>query len=325
MTDKQQMTPSASSQTAFVIEHGFSVAAILKTAPLEPLENRLLIMHALGLTRTQLITQDQRNVDAQQAEQLTQLFRRRMDGEPIAYILGEREFFGLMLEVTPAVLIPRPDTELLVELALERLTDAQPGRNITHQSVLDLGTGSGAIAIAIAAMRPHVEVTAVDVSIEALAVARRNAARHLASRSGKFNLVHSDWYAALNTSDAIGKSTPERFDLIVANPPYIVEGDRHLSQGDLRFEPLNALTDHADGLSALRIIANKASDHLHQGGWLLMEHGYDQAEAVVALLHALPFEAIQSWQDLAGIARVSGGRLKSTAEITHEPITPNPD
>ncbi|MDY7546525.1 peptide chain release factor N(5)-glutamine methyltransferase [Glaciimonas sp. CA11.2] len=325
MTDKQQTTPSASSQTAFAIEHGFSVAGILKTAPLEPLENRLLIMHALGLTRTQLITQDQRSVDAQQAALLTQLFRRRMEGEPIAYILGEREFFGLMLEVTPDVLIPRPDTELLVELALERLTDAQPSQNITPQTVLDLGTGSGAIAIAIAATRTHVQVTAVDVSIEALAVARRNAARHLALRADKFNLVHSDWYAALNTSDALGKSTPQRFDMIVANPPYIVEGDRHLSQGDLRFEPLNALTDHADGLSALRIIANNASDHLNQGGWLLMEHGYDQAEAVIALLQTLPFEAIQSWQDLAGIARVSGGRLKSAAEIRHEPITPNPD
>lgn len=316
MTDKQQTTLSAPPpQTAFVIDPGASVAAIIKTAPLETLENRLLVMHALGLTRTQLITQDQRIVDKQQAEHLTQLFRRRMDGEPIAYIIGEREFFGLMLEVTPAVLIPRPETELLVELALGRLSDAQPNQNIMHQSVLDLGTGSGAIAIAIAAMRPQVQVTAVDVSIDALAVARRNAARHLAGRSGDFNLVHSDWYAALNKSSEFGEPTPQRFDLIVANPPYIVEGDRHLSQGDLRFEPLNALTDHADGLSALRIIANNASDHLNQDGWLLMEHGYDQAEAVIALLHTLPFEAIQSWQDLAGIARVSGGRLKSAAEI----------
>ncbi|QRX83856.1 peptide chain release factor N(5)-glutamine methyltransferase [Glaciimonas sp. PAMC28666] len=309
MTDRCQTQPAA-----FVIEDGSSLATILQAAPLVALENRLLVMHALNLTRTQLITQDQRCVSAQEAEQLSKLFRRRLEGEPIAYILGQREFFGLVLEVTPAVLIPRPETELLVELALERLPDNQ-----ATQSVLDLGTGSGAIAIAIASLRPNAQVTAVDVSTDALAVTTRNAARHLTSADNKFNVVHSNWYAALNITSAGGETMPQRFDLIVANPPYIVDGDLHLSQGDLRFEPLDALTDHADGLSALRTIASEAPEHLNQGGWLLMEHGYDQAEAVTALLRTLPFESIQSWQDLAGISRVSGGRLKAVTSASGQP------
>jgi release factor glutamine methyltransferase len=292
------MTPMDQPPPACVIEAGSSVATVLKNAPLEALENRILLMHVMRLTRTQLITQDQRVLDAQQARQLCHLFQRRLQGEPIAYIVGQREFFGLMLEVTPDVLIPRPETELLVELALERLPSGPP-----TPSALDLGTGSGAIAIAIAHMRPDAMVTALDVSTDALAVARRNAERHLASNLANFSLLQSDWYSALRA---------QRFDLIVANPPYIVKGDQHLAQGDLRFEPLNALTDHADGLSALRVIINGAVRYLKDGGWLLMEHGYDQAAAVQGLLQALPFESIQSWQDLAGIERVSGGRLKKT-------------
>lgn len=303
MTHKQ-----GSQQTPFYIKPGSSVATIIKTAPLDLLENRLLVMYALNFTRTQLITRDQRCVDVPEAERLTQLFQRRLKGEPIAYILGQREFFGLMLEVTPAVLIPRPETELLVELALERIPAHQ-----ANQSVLDLGTGSGAIAIAIASMRPNAQVTAVDFSIEALTVATRNAARHLTTSLDKFNVVHSNWYAALNIANPAGETKPQRFDIIISNPPYIVDGDLHLKQGDLRFEPLSALTDHGDGLSALRTIATQAPDHLNEGGWLLMEHGYDQAQAVTAILQALPFESIQSWQDLAGIARVSGGILASRA------------
>ncbi|PUA16365.1 peptide chain release factor N(5)-glutamine methyltransferase [Glaciimonas sp. PCH181] len=291
-----------SAHSKYVIEAGTSIATVLKNAPLEPLENRLLVMHALQLTRTQLITQDQRIVDAEQAVQLSDLFQRRLQGEPIAYILGQREFFGLMLEVTPDVLIPRPDTELLVELGLERLPAGDP-----HPTVLDLGTGSGAIAIAIAHTRPDAIVTAIDVSAAALIVARRNAEQHLSANIASFTLLESDWYAALGE---------QRFDLIVANPPYIVKDDHHLSQGDLRFEPINALTDHADGLSAYRIIINGALQHLSAGGWLLMEHGYDQAPAVQKLLQALPFEAIQSWHDLAGIERVTGGRFQPAVHLS---------
>jgi len=282
----------------FTVEAGCSVGALLKRAPLAPLENRILLMHALQLSRIQLITQDEHSIDAQQAQLLSTLFGRRLRGEPIAYIIGQREFYGLQLEVTPDVLIPRPETELLVELALQYL----PSNPRQALSVLDLGTGSGAIAIAIAHSRPDLAVTALDVSSAALAVASRNATRHLQPDHGPFHLLQSNWY------DALGG---QQFDVIVANPPYIVAGDAHLAQGDLRFEPQDALTDHADGLSALRSIVDGARRYLKQGGWLLMEHGYDQAPAVRALLQAQQFEAVQSWQDLAGIERVSGGRWRT--------------
>lgn len=273
------------------IRAGLSVAEALRNAPLPMLENRILIGHALQLTRIQLITLSERLLSADEAAQLSALFRRRLQGEPIAYLVGEREFFGLAMHVTPAVLIPRPDTELLVELALERL----PQRG----QALDLGTGSGAIAVVIAHMRPDVAMTALDVSQDALDVAASNAQRH----GAKVDFLRSDWYAAL------GDAAQPYLDLIVSNPPYIVAGDAHLSQGDLRFEPITALTDHADGLSALRIIIDGASAYLKPDGWLLMEHGYDQSEAVRKLLAQRGFAEVQSWRDLAGIERVSGGKL----------------
>jgi release factor glutamine methyltransferase len=279
----------------FAVEAGCTIGGLLKKAPLAPLENRILLMHALQLTRIQLITQDERSIDAQQAQQLSILFDRRLRGEPVAYIIGHREFYGLQLEVTPDVLIPRPETELLVDLALQHL----PLNGQQQLSVLDLGTGSGAIAIAIAHSRPDLAVTALDVSDAALAVAARNAARHLPSEHGQFRLLHSNWYSALGD---------EQFDVIVANPPYIVAGDQHLAQGDLRFEPQDALTDHADGLSALRNIIDGAGRYLKNGGWLLMEHGYDQAPAVRALLQAQQYKTVQSWDDIAAIERVSGGK-----------------
>jgi release factor glutamine methyltransferase len=283
----------------FAIKAGDSIAAVLKQAPLNPLENRILLMHALQLSRIQLITQDERVIDAQQAQQLSALFQRRLLGEPIAYIVGQREFYGLQLEVTPDVLIPRPETELLVDLALQHLPAAGARQAL---SVLDLGTGSGAIAVAIAHSRPDLQLTALDVSAAALAVASRNAARHLAPGQAPMQLLQSNWYGALDR---------QRFDVIVANPPYIVAGDSHLAQGDLRFEPQDALTDHADGLSALRSIVDGAAGHLKDGGWLLMEHGYDQAPAVRGLLLAQQFDAVQSWQDIAGIERVSGGKRRT--------------
>jgi release factor glutamine methyltransferase len=283
----------------FAIKAGDSIAAVLKQAPLNPLENRILLMHALQLSRIQLITQDERVIDAQQAQQLSALFQRRLLGEPIAYIVGQREFYGLQLEVTPDVLIPRPETELLVDLALQHLPAAGVRQAL---SVLDLGTGSGAIAVAIAHSRPDLQLTALDVSAAALAVASRNAARHLAPGQAPMQLLQSNWYGALDR---------QQFDVIVANPPYIVAGDSHLAQGDLRFEPQDALTDHADGLSALRSIVDGAAGHLKDGGWLLMEHGYDQAPAVRGLLLAQQFDAVQSWQDIAGIERVSGGKRRT--------------
>ena len=265
---------------------GTTIAALLRDGRMALLDARILLAHALQLSRVQLITQSERTLTAEETRRVSTLFQRRISGEPIAYIVGEREFFGLMLHTTPDVLIPRPETELLVELALDRLR--------ASGSVLDMGTGSGAIAIALAHARPDASVTALDVSEAALAIARRNASRHHAN----IRFLQSDWYDAL---------TSERFDIIVANPPYIVADDPHLSQGDLRFEPVDALTDHADGLSALRTIIAGASAHLASGGFLLMEHGYDQAPAVRDLLTQHGLQQVQSWHDLAGIERVSGG------------------
>ena len=267
---------------------GRSIAEVLAQSPLDALDTRVLLCHALHLTRVQLITRADQLLSAAEAAGLHTLFERRLAGEPIAYLTGEREFYGLDFRVTPAVLIPRPDTELLVELACERLPRGG--------SVLDMGTGSGAIAVAIAHARPDAQVSALDASAAALEVARGNAARN----GVHVEFLQSDWYAALSLA-------PRRFDMIVSNPPYIVAGDRHLSEGDLRFEPVDALTDHADGLSALRTIVAGAPAFLAPGGWLLMEHGYDQAQAVRALLQG--WNQMQSWRDLAGIERASGGVL----------------
>ena len=270
-----------------MIQPGATLGQLQKDLPLGPLENRILLCHALQLPRVALITQAERALTSEEAGTLAGLVQRRLDGEPIAYIVGEREFFGLPFRVSPAVLIPRPDTELIVELALARMAP--------RARLLDMGTGSGAIAVALAHTRPDATVTALDVSDAALDIAQANAA----ANGARVRFLRSDWYAALGE---------ERFDLIASNPPYIASGDRHLSEGDLRFEPTGALTDHADGLSALRIIVDGACAHLEPGGWLLLEHGYDQAEAVRALLAARGFTEVQSWRDLAGIERVSGGR-----------------
>jgi release factor glutamine methyltransferase len=267
---------------------GVTVGALQTQSLLDALDNRVLLCHALGLTRVGLITQSERALDAGEAQRFAALVQRRLDGEPIAYIVGQREFFGLPFEVGGAVLIPRPDTELLVELTLERLPPS--GR------VLDMGTGSGAIAVALAHTRRDADVTALDVSAEALAVARRNAA----ANGTRVAFLQSDWYAAL---DGVAP-----FDVIASNPPYIASGDRHLSEGDLRYEPVGALTDHADGLSALRIIVAGARARLKPGGWLLMEHGYDQSAAVRQLLSGQGYTDVQSWTDLAGIERVTGAR-----------------
>ncbi|WP_332852802.1 peptide chain release factor N(5)-glutamine methyltransferase [Duganella sp. S19_KUP01_CR8] len=270
------------------IAAGVTIGALQVQSLLDPLDNRVLLCHALGLSRVSLITQSERQLDAEQAARFAALVQRRVAGEPVAYIVGQREFFGLPFEVNGAVLIPRPDTELLVELTLDRLPPQ--GR------VLDMGTGSGAIAVALAHTRRDAAVTALDVSPEALAVARRNAA----ANSANVNFLQSDWYAALQGQPP--------FDVIASNPPYIASGDRHLSEGDLRYEPSGALTDHADGLSALRIIVAGAAAHLKPQGWLLMEHGYDQAAAVRDLLTAQGYSEVQSWTDLAGIERVTGAR-----------------
>ena len=271
---------------------GISIAQLLQAAPFHRLDNRLLVAHALCLSREQLITRSEHLLDAAEATRVAAAFARRQAGEPIAYILGSREFFGLKLLVTPAVLIPRADTELLVELALARAA--------IGARVVDLGTGSGAIAIAIARSRPDLQMSATDASAAALDIARQNAALHRVQPA----FFAGNWYAPLGV---------RRFDLIAANPPYIVAGDSHLAQGDLPFEPIDALTDHADGLAALRILAAGAPAHLLPGGWILLEHGYDQAPQVRALLAGAGLTSVQSWTDLAGIERVSGAQMPVAA------------
>jgi release factor glutamine methyltransferase len=271
--------------------------ALLRASPLPALEARVLLMHVLGWRRTQLIARGDEALEAAQIDAYRALEARRLKGEPIAQLVGAREFYGLDFEVTPAVLIPRPETELLVETALAAI------EGLAAPRVLDLGTGSGAIAVAIASARPDARVWAVDRSEAALAIAARNAERLLDARrpGGALAFVAGSWYDAIDPS--------LRFEAIVSNPPYIASGDPHLDQGDLRFEPRGALTDEADGLTALRAIVAGAGAHLAPRGALWMEHGYDQAAAVRALLAAQGFADVSSQQDLAGIERISGARL----------------
>lgn len=266
------------------------LGAALNLDPRESrLEAQILLCHAMQQPRAYLAAHDRDPILPEQAAAFATLLQRRLHGEPIAYILGEREFYSLNFKVTPAVLIPRPETELLVELALERLP---AGRSVR---VLDLGTGSGAVAVTLALHRPQAEVVAVDQSATSLEVARENAQQ---LGTGNLHLIQSDWYSALDE---------EKFDLIVSNPPYIAVADPHLTQGDVRFEPPAALASGADGLDDIRAIIRDAASHLKPGGWLLFEHGYDQAVACRELLVQAGFEQVASAADLAGIERVSYG------------------
>jgi release factor glutamine methyltransferase len=252
------------------------------------LDAELLLGHVLGCSRTQLMTRRDLKLPEVAVRQFANLVERRCAGEPVAYLIGTQGFWSLDLRVSPAVLIPRPETELLVEWALEGIPADAPAR------IADLGTGSGAIALAIAKERPLAQVTATDCSAGALAVARDNAAR--AGLAATFR--EGDWWGALAAA---------RFDLIVSNPPYIARDDAHLPA--LRYEPPLALSDGADGLQALRIIIGGARDHLHDGGRLLVEHGYDQGPAVRALFAGAGFRDIGTRRDLEGRERASGGRL----------------
>ena len=256
---------------------------------LDRIDAQLLLLHALGRDahdRAWLIAHNDQALTPAQSAQWASLVQRRLDGQPVAYLLGEREFFGLRLQVDARVLDPRPDTETLVDWALSHLPADAAAR------VLDLGTGSGAIALAVQHMRPRTEVWAVDASAEALAVARANAER----LDLPVQLRHGHWF----------KPVSGRFDLIVSNPPYIAEGDPHLAA--LRHEPRGALVAGTDGLDDIRHIVQTAPMHLRAGGWLLLEHGHNQAEAVCALLAEAGLVQVQSRADLAGIARCSGGQ-----------------
>ena len=252
-------------------------------------EAELLLTRALGITKARLIAHPELGGEAERNARYREFIARRMQGEPVAYILGEREFYGLTFEVDPAVLIPRPETELLVELALARIRAEEPC------SVLDIGTGSGCIAIAIAHLRPRAQVIATDLSPAALAVARGNAVRHA---TGNVEFREGDCFDPVPGA---------RFDLIVSNPPYVAGADPHLVQGDLRFEPKRALTPGVDGLQMLRAIIGQARRYVREEGALLLEHGHDQAEAVRALLVDAGFTGVIGERDLAGQLRAAGG------------------
>jgi len=260
---------------------------------IDRLDARLLLEHVCGCRHADLIARPERELTDAQSARFERLLARRAAGEPLAYLVGSAFFYGLEFAVSPDVLIPRDDTEVLVDRALER------ARSWSRPTIVDLGTGSGIVAIVLARQCPSAVVTAVDVSPAALSIARSNAERH----GVPVRFLEGDWYSPLGG---------ERFDLIVSNPPYVVAGDPHLANNGLPFEPQSALTDGiagGDGLACIRAIVDGAPTHLSPGGWLLMEHGYDQAVQVRDLLEATGFTSVASWRDSAGIERVSGGRL----------------
>ncbi|WP_329889730.1 peptide chain release factor N(5)-glutamine methyltransferase [Stenotrophomonas sepilia] len=255
-------------------------------------EAELLLLHVLERPRSWLFAHATDPLAANDQAAFEALLARRVAGEPVAYLTGRRGFWTLDLEVDPATLIPRPETELLVELALERLPPDQA------LQLADLGTGSGAIALALASERPRAQVLATDASPGALAVAARNAARHELDNV-RFAEGGHDWYAPLQGV---------RFDLIASNPPYIASNDPHLEQGDLRFEPSTALASGMDGLDDIRRIVDGGQAHLRPGGWLLIEHGWDQGAAIRALFEATGFAEVQTVQDLEQRDRITLGR-----------------
>lgn len=260
-------------------------------------EAQLLLGHVLQRPHSWLYAHADDRVEAVDVAALETLVDGRVQGQPMAYLLGSRGFWSLDLHVTPAVLIPRPETELLVELALQRIPVDRPC------AVADLGTGSGAIALAIASERPLAQVLATDIMDDALAVARANAAR---LQLANVSFASGDWLAPL---------ADRRFHMLVSNPPYIASDDAHLQAGDLRFEPPAALASGSDGLDALRVICAGAADHLHDNGWLLLEHGHDQGAAVRALLASAGLVDVCSVRDLQQHERVTLGRRAAAAPV----------
>lgn len=267
-----------------VVEAVWTIDRLLRESGLPRHEAEILLRTVLACERVHLIAHPEETIAARGASSAQTWFARRRSGEPISYITGWREFYGLELRVTSDVLIPRSETEQLVELAIGRLPLGESRR------VLELGTGSGAVSVALASLKPELKITATDISEAALEVARRNARE----RAVEIDFVRSDWFESIGSGP---------FDLIVTNPPYVAAGDPHLKRGDVRFEPNLALIGGADGLDCIREIAAGARHHLRPGGSLLMEHGYDQGEGCTALLRELGYTAVVDFSDLAGLPR----------------------
>ena len=263
----------------------------LAQCALPRLEARMLLQHFTGLTHAQILTHGQQRLPEKQWAALQQAAAKRQQGEPMAYILGEREFYGRRFEVTPDVLIPRPETEHLVDAALSRLPP--------DGALWDLGTGSGAIAVTLACERPDARIWASDVSANALTIAKRNADAFQAT----ITLGWGSWF------DANPRPQAHSLDVLISNPPYIESQDHHLQQGDLRFEPRHALTDFADGLSAIRTIIAQAPCFLKPAGWLMLEHGFDQGQAVRTAMEQQGFQHVQTQQDWANLDRLTLGQM----------------
>ena len=277
-----------------------SLRSLLGDSPLPPNEARMLMAHVLEkhyqLPRSALLSRDDMALDSEALKEWQVLETKRSNGEPIAYLIGKRGFHNIELYVAPGVLIPRPETELLVEIGLHEIARLKQA-SATQATLLDLGTGSGAIALAIAHAVPQVLVTATDQSAEALEIAKRNA-KELGLEE-RVKLIQGSWYEPLGR---------QSFDIILSNPPYIAKQDPHLKQGDLRFEPASALTDHATGLTCLEGIISGAREHLHPNGFIAVEHGFDQSEAVMSLMKAAGLREVKAYLDLAGHHRVASGR-----------------
>lgn len=274
-----------------------SLRSLLRDSALSPAEAKILMAYVLEkhyqLPRSALLSRDQMLLHSEAIADWKVLEARRISGEPVAYLVGKKGFHNVELYVAPGVLIPRPETELLVEIGLREIQ-----RLNTPASILDLGTGSGAIALAIAHEAPSAKITATDQSIEALEIAKRNAA--LLDMTSRVQFFQGSWFEALDIDLS--------FDIILSNPPYIASQDAHLQQGDLRFEPVLALTDHGSGLTCLEKIVADAQAHLNTNGLLALEHGFDQSEAVVALMKSADLRDIQTYMDLSGHYRVVSGR-----------------
>lgn len=270
-----------------------AAARLAEVSDTPRLDAEVLLGHVLAQPRSYLFAHPDENLPPDRLDAFDHMLQQRLAGQPVAYLTGEREFWSLLLRVNASTLIPRPETELLVEKALTHIADDQA------VDILELGTGSGAIALALSTERPACQIVATDADSDSLSIARQNAASHGVSN---IEFVTGDWFDPL---------ADRKFDLIVSNPPYVRDADPHLGTGDTRFEPRRALAAGPDGLDALRLIVRSAGLHLNSGGWLLLEHGYDQADDVAALLSSAGFDSICCYRDHAGHPRVTEAHRKS--------------